>query len=261
MEDIDFMRPCFILLLLVFCSGFIALPPGTAWTADLTALKVQPDVLDIGTFYSAGQVTISGEVPSGQDVIVEIKGPAANGKFDLKGRVGPFWMTRGNAELDGAPAMYVLLLPGGTDWRSKAASLGLGLDEVKREITIKSDQLPPDELFDMFVKLKKSEGLYAEEDNAIIYTPAENGLREFKAVYSFPRSTAKGDYQIKATAVADGALGREQSRGFQVEEVGFTRLVDDLATNRRLTYGILAVLIALVAGGVMGILFKSRGSH
>ena len=113
----------------------------------------------------------------------------------------------------------------------------------------------------MFVKLKKSEGLYAEENNAVTYAPAGNGTREFKAVYSFPRSTAKGNYQIKATAVADGARAREQSRSFQVEEVGFTRLVDDLATNRRLTYGILAVLIALVAGGVMGILFKSRGSH
>ena len=255
------MRPGFLLLLLAFCSGFIALPSETAWTAEPGELKVQPDALDIGTFYSAGQVTISGEVPSGQDVIVEIKGPTAEGKFDLKGRVGPFWMTRGNAELDGAPAMYVLLLPGGTDWRSKAASLGLGLDELKREISIKSDLLPPDDLFDMFVKLKKSEGLYAEVNNAVTYAPGGNGTREFKAVYSFPRSTAKGNYQIKATAVADGARAREQSRSFQVEEVGFTRLVDDLATNRRLTYGILAVLIALVAGGVMGILFKSRGSH
>jgi hypothetical protein len=261
MEAINFMRPGFLLLLLVFCSSFIALPTETAWTAESGELKVQPDALDIGTFYSAGQVTISGEVPSGQDVIVEIKGPAADGKFDLKGRVGPFWMTRGNAELDGAPAMYVLLLPGGPDWRRKAASLGLGLDEVKREISIQSDQLPPDDLFDMFVDLKKSEELYAEEDNAVTYAPAENGHRKFKAVYRFPRSTAKGNYQIKATAVANGARGREQSRSFQVDEVGFTRLVDDLATNRRLTYGILAVLIALFAGAVMGLLFKSGGGH
>jgi hypothetical protein len=217
--------------------------------------------MDIGTFYSAGQVTISGEVPSGQDVIVEIKGPASSGKFDLKGRVGPFWMTSGKAELDGAPAMYVLLLPGGPDWRSKAASLGLGLDAVKREISMQSDQLSPDDLFDMFVDLKKSEGLYAEEDNAITYTPAENGHREFKAVYRFPRSTTKGNYLIKATAVANGARSRELSRSFRVEEVGFTRLVDDLATNRRLTYGILAVLIALSAGAIMGVLFKSGGGH
>jgi hypothetical protein len=261
MEAINIMRPGFYLMLLAFCSGLIVLPSETAWTAESSELKVQPDVLDIGTFYSAGQVTISGEVPSGQDVIVEIKGPAASGKFDLKGRVGPFWMTRGKAELDGAPAMYVLLLPGGPDWRSKAASLGIGLDEVKRETSIQSDQMAPDDLFDMFVKLKKSEGLYAEEDNAVTYAPAGNGTREFKAVYSFPRSTAKGNYQIKATTVANGARAREQSVSFQVEEVGFTRLVDDLATNRRLAYGVLAVVIALFTGAVMGVLFKGGGGH
>lgn len=250
-----------LILLLLICSGFMILLAGTGWTADLSELIVQPDVLDIGTFYSAGQVTISGEVLSGQDVIVEIDGPSANGQFDLKGRVGPFWLTRGKAELDGAPAMYVLLLPAGQDWRRKASTLGLGLERVRRHISIQSDEMAPDELFNMFVELKKSEGLYAVEDNAVTYAPAENGRRRFTAVYGFPRSTAAGTYQIKATAVSNGAKAMEQSRGFLVDEVGFTRLVSDLATNQRLTYGILAVVIALFAGAVMGLLFKSGGGH
>ena len=246
---------------LIFGFGFIALLAGTAWSADATELTIQPDVLNIGTFYTAGQVTISGEVLSGEDVIVEINGPVVNGLFDLKGRVGPFWMTRGKAEMDGVPAMYVLLLPGGGDWRTKAAALGLGLERLKKEISIHSDELPSDELFNLFVELKKSEGLYGIQDNAVSYAPAENGHRKFKVVYHFPRSTTTGKYQIKATAVANGAKGREQSRSFQVDEVGFTRLVSDLATNRRLTYGILAVVIALFTGAVMGLVFKSRGSH
>jgi len=248
-------------MLVLFCCGCIALPAGSAWTAEPGALTVQPDVLNIGTFYSAGQVTISGEVFSGQDVIVEIDGPAANGQFDLKGRVGPFWMTRGKAELDGAPAMYVLLLPAGDDWRRKASTLGLGLERVRRKISIQSDEMAPDDLFNMFVELKKSEGLYAVEDNAVAYAPADNGRRRFTAVYHFPRSTAAGKYQIKATAVSDGAKSLELSRSFLVDEVGFARLIDDLATNQRLTYGILAVVIALFAGAVMGFLFKSGGSH
>jgi hypothetical protein len=248
-------------MLLVFCFALIALPAETAWTADSGELAIQPDVLNIGTFYSAGQVSISGEVPAGQDVIVEIAGPAANGQFDLKGRVGPFWMTRGKAEMESAPAMYVLLLPGGPDWQQKASALGLGLQKLKNKISIQSDTLPPDELFNMFVELKKSEGLYAVQDNAVTYAPAENGHRRFTAVCNFPRSTPLGKYQIKATAVADGAKDRRLSGSFLVDEVGFTRLVYDLATKQRLTYGILAVLIALFAGAVMGLLFKSRGSH
>ena len=248
-------------LLLAFYFGFMTLTAETAWTADAGELTIQPNVMDIGTFYSPEQVKISGEVPSGHNVIVEIAGPAANGLFDLKGRMGPFWMTRGKAEMVGAPAMYVLLLPGGRDWHKEASALGLGLDKLREKISIQSAALPPDELFNMFVELKKSEGLYAEQDDAVTYAPADDGRRRFTAVYSFPRSTVTGKYQIKATAVANGAKIREQSHDFLVEEVGFVRLVYDLATNQRLTYGILAVVIALFTGAVMGLLFKSRGGH
>jgi hypothetical protein len=224
-------------------------------------LAIQPEVLDIGTFYSGGQVTISGEVPQGQDVVVEIAGPAANGQFDLKGRVGPFWMTNGRAEMDGAPAMYALLLPGGRDWQRKASSLGLGLERLRNKIAIQSATVPPDELFNMFLELKKSEGLYVVEDNAVVYAAANNGLRRFTAVCHFPRSTVAGNYTIKATEIINGAKGMELSRSFTVDEVGFSRLVYDLATNQRLVYGILAVVIALFAGAVMGLLFKGGGSH
>ena len=246
---------------LLFCFSLVALPAGTAWTAESGKLAIQPEVLDIGTFYSGCQVTISGEVPKGQDVVVEIAGPVANGEFDLKGRVGPFWMTNGRAEMDGAPAMYAILLPGGRDWQRKASALGLGLGNLRNKIAIQSASVPPDKLFNMFLELKKSEGLYVVEDNAVAYAAANNGLRRFTAVCHFPRSTVAGNYTIKATEIINGAKGMELSRSFTVDEVGFSRLVYDLATNQRLVYGILAVVIALFAGAVMGLLFKGGGSH
>jgi hypothetical protein len=248
-------------MLLLFCSGFVPLLPERAWTAESDKLTIQPEVLDIGTFYSGGQVTISGEVPKGQDVIVEITGPAANGQFDLKGRVGPFWMTSGKAEMDGAPAMYVLLLPGGPDWQRSVSSLGLGLEKLRSKIAIQSTSVPPDELFNMFLELKKSEGLYVVKDNAVAYAAAKEGLRRFTAIFRFPRSTASGKYTIKATAISNGAKGMQLSRSLLVDEVGFARLVYDMATNQRLIYGILAVVIALFAGAVMGLLFKGGGGH
>jgi hypothetical protein len=206
-------------------------------------------------------VTVSGEVPQGRDVLVEITGPASNGEFDVKGRVGPFWMTRGKAELDGAPSMYVLLLPADQRWQQEVESLGLGLENLKKEISIQSEGRSSEELFNMFLELKKSEDLYVEEVGAVTYAPAEDGQRRFTAVYRFPRSTAAGKYIIKAAVVSDGARITELSRTFPVDEVGFTRLVDDLATNRRLAYGVLAVVIALFTGAVMGVVFKGGGGH
>jgi Putative transmembrane protein (Alph_Pro_TM) len=251
----------FHLMLLLCCCSLVPVQTGPAWAAEASELAVRPQVLNIGTFFSGGQVIITGEVPQGQDVIVEITGPTANGQFDIKGRVGPFWMTRGKAELNGAPAMYVLLLPEDQRWRQEAASLGLGLANLRKRMSIHAGERSAEDLFNMFLELKKGEGLYVEAEGAVTYTPAENGLRRFTAVCHFPRSTAVGDYTIRATTVADGAKVAELSRGFLVNEVGFTRVVDDLATNRRLTYGILAVVIALFTGAVMGVLFKGGGGH
>jgi len=260
MEVIDPMRRLFLALILC-CSGFALPCTAPVWAGEPGELMIQPEILNIGTFYSGGEVTISGEVPQGQDIIVEITGPTANGKFDVKGRVGPFWMTKGKAELEGAPSMYVLLLPGDQQWLQQAESLGLGLENLKKNMTIQAGEKSADELFKMFLDLKKSEGLYVEKNSAVTYAPAENGRRRFTAAYHFPRSTAAGKYMIKATVMADGARITELTRSFPVEEVGFTRLVDDLATHRRLAYGILAVVIALFTGAVMGVLFKGGGSH
>ena len=250
-----------LFLLWLSCFGLFSLLAETAWGAESDQLTVQPEVLDIGTFYSGGHVTISGEVPKGQDVVVEVAGPAASGEFDLKGRVGPFWMTNGRAEMDGAPAMYALLLPGGQEWLRKASSLGLGLEKLRNRIAIQSATVPPNELFNMFLELKKSEGLYVVEDNAVAYASAENGLRQFTAICHFPRSTAAGNYTIKATTINNGSKSTVLSRSFLVDEVGFARLVYDLATKQRLVYGILAVVVALFAGAVMGLLFKGGGGH
>ena len=255
------MRRIAFLLLSMGIAFVLCFFASAVWAGQSNELTVQPEVLDIGTFYSGGEVMISGKVPDEQDVVVEITGPSADNQFDIKGRVGPFWMTQDKAELDGAPAMYVLLLPNGPNWKQKAVALGLGLEMLKRTITIKSKSLSQDKLFDMFLKLKKDQGLYVEKESAITYMPDGNGDKRFTAIYQFPRSTSAGAYSIKATTVSKGEKSMAQSRNLTVDEVGFTRLVDDLATNRRLTYGILAVVIALFTGGLMGILFKGGGSH
>jgi hypothetical protein len=224
-------------------------------------LSIRPEILDIGTFYSGGMIRISGNAPSGQDVVIEITGPAADNQFDIKGKVGPFWMTQDKAEMDGAPAMYVLLLPGGSEWTQKAAAQGLGLANLRSKVTIQSSTLPDSDLFEMFLKLKKDQDLYVEKENAITYETADDGSRRFSAVYRFPRSTSAGSYSIRATTIADGVKERVRMRPFQVDEVGFIHLVDNLATNRRLVYGVLAVVIALFTGAIMGLLFKGGGSH
>jgi hypothetical protein len=137
----------------------------------------------------------------------------------------------------------------------------LGLAKLKEKISIQSTTMEPDDVFGMFLDLKKDEGLYIEKANTVIYASSENRRRIFTATYRFPPSTAAGNYIIKAIAVENGVKRRELSSPFPIEEIGFVHMVNDMATHQSLMYGILAVLIALVTGAVMGLLFKGGGGH
>jgi len=251
----------FALVILVCCAGLGVAPAGFAQTNAPTALTVSPDVLNVGLFFSGGEITITGEIPVSSDVVVEIIGPQVNSLFDLKGRIGPFWLTREKVDLENAPALYILLLPSGPDWEQKATALNLGIDNLKQQIGISRTETTTDDIFHMFLKLKHSEKLYDELPGAVFYSASENGRRRFTATCRLPSSTAVGKYTVKTTTIVNGKRGAELSHDLTVQEVGFVEMVSRMASESRLTYGVAAVLIALFSGALMGLLFKGGGGH
>ncbi len=251
----------FALVIVVCCAVPSFAATGFAQANAPAALTVSPAVLNVGMFFSGGEVAITGEVPVSSDVVVEIIGPEVNSLFDLKGRIGPFWLTREKVDLDNAPALYILLLPSGPDWEQKAAALNLGIDNLKQQIGISRSENTPDDIFHMFLKLKRSEKLYDQLPGAIFYSAGGNGRRRFSATCRLPSSTAVGNYTVKATIITNGKRVAELARDLTVQEVGFVEMVNRMASRSRLAYGIAAVLIALFSGAVMGLLFKGSGGH
>jgi len=247
--------------ILLGCGGLFFGSGGAASAGEPMQLAVSPNVMNVDIFFSGGVVTISGEIPSAEDVVIEVTGPEVNDLYDLKGRIGPFWMTREKVQLKNTPLLYMLLLPQGQGWEKSAATLGFGVDHLKSQVAIGRSDQPAGDLFQMFVSLKSSEGLYGESPGAVLYTPGTLGRRRFTAAYMFPSSTTAGTYAIKATTIANGVCGQELSREVTVREAGFVKMVNDLASNQRLSYGVGAVVIALLAGALTGIIFKRGGSH
>ena len=68
-------------------------------------------------------------------------------------------------------------------------------------------------------------------------------------------------YDIRVDVIDHVRRVDEQLHKLRVREVGFIWFVHVLATERRLTYGVMAVVIALLTGALMGLLFKGGGSH
>ena len=249
----------FILIFLVTTS--LMMDSGLA-AQETKGLTITPDTINVNSFFSGSALTISGDIKAADDVIIEISGKDAINNFELKGRVGPFWMTTGKVELENIPSFYLVLLPQGKDWLQKAESLGLGLEQVKHRMVTKSTAKVPENIFSMFKKLKKSEELYDEIPGAVTYSDAKDGMKHFVAKCNVPSSIALGNYLVKATIITGGVRGSEITGQLKVQEVGFVKFVNKLAEDQRIVFGVSAVIIALAAGLLMGVLFRqSGGSH
>jgi len=232
-----------------------------AMAAQLATLKIMPPYLQIGTFFSGREVDLSGSIPPDRDIVIEIKGPEEKSAFNMKGRVGPFWMNREKIELEHAPFLYMLLLPEMKKGNLLLSSPGIGVEKLKQTLVIRPDNTSLDSVFDMFVRLKRSEQLYGEMEGAIRYSQARGEKKKFETQFYFPSSSAPGQYKIVARILHDGKIEETRVHSFVVEEVGFIKRVHNLAYNHGLVYGILCVIIALFVGAIIGLFFRHAEDH
>ncbi len=246
---------------MLMCFGIVLVCPSLVLPGQLSTLKVVPPYLEIGAFFSGREVKLSGSVLSEQDIIFEIKGPEEKSMFNIKGRIGPFWVNRRRIQLQHAPSLYKLLLPGGRKWSRLLYSLGVGLEKLKCELMIRPDNISRDMVFERFFQLKRSEQLYGELEGAIHYSRPREGKKHFETECYFPSSTVPGKYRIVAMLVDNGKIEETSVHSFVVEQMGLIRGLQELAYHRGLIYGILCVVIALFVGAIIGLFFKRVEAH
>jgi uncharacterized protein (TIGR02186 family) len=241
---------------------------GAAYSLEPVTVISEPDEVRIGALFSGAQVSVSGTVPEGSEVMVQVTGKREDLMLKKKGRaLGVLWMNLGSVSFHQVPTLYLLYVSEaiGAFARSnpdKWQALGIGLESLKDQIGVTSDRGDKDELSSEFLKLKKREALYAMQETSISYGKAENGIRSFATEIFIPARVPPGAYQVKALAVNGGRIVGEATGGLRVDEVGVPAFLSTLSLNHGGLYGLLAVLIAIGAGLLMDFLFgENKGSH
>jgi uncharacterized protein (TIGR02186 family) len=239
---------------------WVALPASASGPAPLE-LEAAPQEVRIGAFFSGRTVSLSGSSGSTVDVVVEVFGPERGGRFHVKDRVGPLWMNVDEVHLGNAPFMYLLLTSDDAVSDKDLALMGIGLKNVERGIVVRPDDFDRDVIFGQFLKLKRSQGLYAERRGTVRYDSPDGGRRIFHTEFRLPASAAPGNYEIVATGLEGTRSVRQIGLGFRVVEVGVIKSIRDLAFSHGWIYGIVCVVIALLVGGVIGVFFKRAGAR
>ena len=121
--------------------------------------------------------------------------------------------------------------------------LGIGFANLDYGKTVEGDNTD-DEFRANLIRLQQERRLFQELDDAIGFI----GRSLFRGSVDLPVNVPIGRYTTQVFLFRDGKLLSQSQSSLQVHKVGLERVVYMLAYRYPLTYGLLAVLIAMSAG-------------
>ncbi|MDA8165212.1 MAG: TIGR02186 family protein [Desulfobacteraceae bacterium] len=232
--------------------------PGRAVTC-----QTSPDRVPIGISYHGAALVVQGSSDPGQDVIVRISSGPEDVKLKYKGKAsGVFWMKMGDMVFKNVPNVYLLYTSKEIDrllGPGEQVRQSIGYPALKERTTIESNVAPDKEKwFGQFLKLKQHENLYQVKEGVITRNHGQRG-DEYRLQLSWPYQAPPGTYTVEALGIQDGKVVATARSSVQVEQVGMVKQLSELAFKKSAVYGMMAIVIALVAGFAVGAMFKKGG--
>lgn len=209
----------------------------------------------ISSSFTGVEVLLFGATGGQGDVVVVIRGPEQPVVVRRKHRVAGVWVNREAATFNRVPGYYAVAAS-----RSLAE---LGADELLAYHQIGIENLrfePADDLAldevgpfrDALVRIMQRERLYVSRVEPVIFI----GEHLFRTPVRFPTNVPTGKYTAEVFLFHDGAVVSAQTTPLEVSKTGVEADVFDFAHDQAPLYGLLAVVIALVAGWLGNITFR-----
>ena len=235
---------------------------GKAPAASAT-LQVTPDVVEISAFYQGRYVTVTGTLPEGLGAVVEVTGPATEEHLMRKGRRGPLWMNVGQINVSGVPSLYLVLSNGADLLAGNRLDASWGFPSLIQRISLTGDVQPNehDKFKHQFLELKESQDLYGAWPGGLKVSPAGDGRQKVTGQFWLPSNIRPDTYKVCLSAVRGSQAVEKVCTDLPVQMVGFPAFLMTMAYEHAALYGLLAVIIAIVVGAIMGYLFKGGGGH
>lgn len=236
--------------------------PGLTSAATIATLTVSPSTVPMDTQFNGTDLTVTGSVPAGAEVLVRLIGEPGDLHLREKGKVfGLLWMNVGKVNLHNVPGVCLLngsqplakLGNGAQPYRLEALTKAIGIEQEGGNPAI---DIPHELLL-----LKTKEGLYRESEEGITMGEARDGMRPFTTHIQIPPSLKPGEYTVEAIALrGDAAIGQTQAT-ITAALVGFPKWLSELAYQKSVLYGVMATVVAIVSGLAIGLVFQSKGGH
>jgi uncharacterized protein (TIGR02186 family) len=226
--------------------------PGTV-RAELVA-DLSAHLVAITTGFTGTKVLLFGTTGGTGDVVVVVRGPENAEAVRRKGRKAGIWVNEAEMIFEGVPSYYVVAA-------SRPLSEFLPTRVAEREqIGIRNLRIKPPEKANpaeverfraALIRNKQRESLYSIQPQPISFL----GNRLFRTDMYFPANAPVGTYLVRVFLLQDGEVVSAEITPLVVSKIGFEAGVFDFAHRHSLAYGVLAILIAVVAGWIASVAF------
>ncbi len=206
------------------------------------------DRILIDAAFTGAELLLFGALDRKGDVVVSVFGPPAELAVREKERAGGIWLNGERVRLGAVPSFY-----------SVAASRPL--EEIASPALLRDLKIGADHQIGPAVPEGHREGFVQNFSRRGLYSVAEVpvhiiGERLFRATLMLPAETPPGAYRVETLLFREGVLSYRRVNRLLVERTGFESFIFDLARERPVEYGLLAVVLALTMGVTAAEIFR-----
>lgn len=231
---------------------------GIAWPAPIAAelvASLSNHLVAITTSFSGADVLLFGTTGGRGDVVVVVRGPESPETVRRKGRTFGVWLNNAEVTFGNVPTYYAIaanrpvadFLPEATSRRYQ-----IGIDNLRLPVVHESGGIDVETFRAALFRNKQRAGLFPSNPALIAFL----GERLFRTDMRVPANAPVGDYTVSVYLVENGEITQAESTPLIVNKVGLEARVYDFAHKNGAAYGILAVIIAVVAGWLANIIFR-----
>jgi uncharacterized protein (TIGR02186 family) len=210
----------------------------------------------MGAFYNGASLRMEGTAPSGSKVMIVLRGVSKDEIFNKKDRVGPIWINVDKVHVSGSPSLFLRFSSEDVHtFLDRQTIDAYGLDElsIRNRMHIRSEHglRDPEALrliADHYLDLKKKDGSYRRIADQVHVSETGSGGVRYALEIDWPKLATPGSYQVEVYACRDGRIVGQSGTTLNLAEVGFPAFMANAAREHPYGYGILAVILAVIAG-------------
>lgn len=229
--------------------------PADAARDDALAIDLSEDLIGISTGFTGASVLLFGATEGDGDVIVAIRSPNSSVVVRRKARIAGVWVNSDELTFNDAPGFYHVAASAPLDELLGEDSLGaqqIGVENINFK---PHDFVSPTEetaFRAALIRNKQRSGLYATDVGFVSF----QGTRLFRTRVELPSNVPTGQYAVSVFLVRDGQIISTSTTELSVQKTGLEAKITEFAFEQSPLYGIIAVLIALIAGWFAGFVFR-----